>query len=72
MLAQVFALTRAKAPEPLALPAGSLANRSPRRGRSRRSPVRCSTTTLLAFEVTSILLLAAVVGAVVLGKQPGE
>ena len=27
---------------------------------------------LLAFEVTSILLLAAVVGAVVLGKQRGE
>ena len=27
---------------------------------------------LLAFEVTSILLLAAVVGAVVLAKQRGE
>jgi NADH:ubiquinone oxidoreductase subunit 6 (subunit J) len=27
---------------------------------------------LLAFEITSVLLLAAVVGAVVLGKQRGE
>jgi NADH-quinone oxidoreductase subunit J len=27
---------------------------------------------LLAFEVTSVLLLAAIVGAVVLGKQRGE
>ena len=27
---------------------------------------------LLAFEVTSILLLSAIVGAVVLGKQRGE
>jgi NADH-quinone oxidoreductase subunit J len=27
---------------------------------------------LLAFEITSILLLAAIVGAVVLGRQRGE
>jgi len=27
---------------------------------------------LLAFEITSVLLLAAVVGAVILGKQRGE
>ncbi len=44
-------------------------SRSPVRARSRRSPGRCSTSTLLAFEVTSVLLLAAIVGAVVLGKR---
>ena len=57
----------------LTLPQGFAARAGrDRRARSRRSPAPLFNEYLLAFEVTSILLLAAIVGAVVLGKQRGE
>jgi NADH-quinone oxidoreductase subunit J len=55
LLAQVFALSRAHLPEAFVLPENTVAD--------------LFHEYLLAFEVTSVLLLAAVVGAVVLGKR---
>ena len=46
LLAQMFALTRARVPERSTLPRGCAANQSARNGRGRRrSPARCSTST---------------------------
>jgi NADH-quinone oxidoreductase subunit J len=69
LLAQVFALTRAKLPEALVLPENTLANQVVREGAIAPLAGPLFHEYLLAFEVTSILLLAAVVGAVVLGKR---
>ena len=68
---QVMALARAQTPaDRCTLPHGSAASRSRATGRDRRrSPGRCSREYLLAFEMTSVLLLVAIVGAVVLGKR---
>ena len=69
LVAQMFALTRAKLPELLVLPENTIANQVTRDGAIAQLAGPLFHEYLLAFEVTSILLLAAVVGAVVLGKR---
>ncbi|HYD51459.1 MAG TPA: NADH-quinone oxidoreductase subunit J [Gemmatimonadaceae bacterium] len=71
LLAQIFALTRAEVPQRFALPRGTLAEAARTRGAIEPIAGPLFTEYLLAFEVTSILLLAAVVGAVVVGRQRG-
>ena len=72
MLAQVFALTRAKTPINLTLPQGFAARQVEETGAIAPIAGPLFNQYLLAFEVTSVLLLAAVVGAVILGKQRGD
>jgi NADH-quinone oxidoreductase subunit J len=72
MLAQIFALTRARTPINLTLPQGFAAAQVAQTGAVAPIAGPLFNEYLLAFEVTSVLLLAAVVGAVVLGKQRGE
>jgi len=69
LLAQVFAVTRARVPEALGLPENALALQFARSGAIAPLAGPLFNEYLLAFEVTSVLLLAAVVGAVVLGKR---
>ena len=69
LLAQVFAVTRARVPEVLGLPENALAGQFARGGAIAPLAGPLFNEYLLAFEVTSVLLLAAVVGAVVLGKR---
>ena len=69
LLAQIFALTRAKLPEAFVLPENTIANQVTRDGAIAPLAGPLFHEYLLAFEVTSVLLLAAVVGAVVLGKR---
>ena len=56
----------------LTLPQGSRPSRSRQTGAIAPIAGPLFNEYLLAFEVTSVLLLAAIVGAVVLGKQRGE
>ena len=72
MLAQIFAFTKAKTPEALTLPQGYVAQQVADEGAITPIAGPLFKDYLLAFEVTSILLLAAIVGAVVLGKQRSE
>ena len=72
MLAQIFALTRAKTPINLTLPQGFAARQVEQTGAIAPIAGPLFNEYLLAFEVTSVLLLAAVVGAVILGKQRGD
>lgn len=67
MLAQIFALTRTHV-EPR-IPEGYLARQIEYRGVIAPVAASLFNEYLLAFEVTSVLLLAAVVGAVVLGRR---
>jgi NADH-quinone oxidoreductase subunit J len=67
MLAQIFALTRAHV-QPR-IPEGYLARQIEYRGVIAPIAGPLFNEYLLAFEVTSVLLLAAVVGAVVLGRR---
>src|SRR5215208_5483696 len=67
LLAQVFALTRTHV-QPT-IPAGYLGRQTEVRGVIAPIAESLFTEYLLAFEVTSVLLLAAIVGAVVLGKR---
>jgi NADH-quinone oxidoreductase subunit J len=69
LLAQVFALTRARVPESLALRENAVADQVAATGAIAPVAGPLFHEYLLAFEVTSVLLLAAVVGAVVLGKR---
>ena len=69
LLAQVFAVTRANVPAAFVLPERSLANQVARDGAIAPLAGPLFHEYLLAFEVTSVLLLAAIVGAVVLGKR---
>jgi NADH-quinone oxidoreductase subunit J len=69
LLAQVFAVTRARLPEALTLPEGTIAGQVAKDGAIAPFAGVLFRDYLLAFEVTSVLLLAAVVGAVVLGKR---
>ena len=69
LLAQIFTLTRAKLPEAFLLPEDTIANQVTRDGAIAPLAGPLFHEYLLAFEVTSVLLLAAVVGAVVLGKR---
>jgi NADH-quinone oxidoreductase subunit J len=72
ILAEVFALTKSKTPVSLTLPAGYAARVIADSGAVAPIAGKLFTDYLLAFEITSVLLLAAVVGAVILGKQRGE
>jgi NADH-quinone oxidoreductase subunit J len=72
MLAQIFALTRARTPINLTLPQGFAARQVAQTGAIAPIAGPLFNQYLLAFEVTSVLLLAAIVGAVILGKQRGE
>ena len=69
LLAQVFALTRVHVPEALALRENAIADQVAATGAIAPIAGPLFKEYLLAFEVTSVLLLAAVVGAVVLGKR---
>ncbi|MBA3671684.1 MAG: NADH-quinone oxidoreductase subunit J [Gemmatimonadaceae bacterium] len=69
LLAQLFTLTRARLPEALVLPENTVANQMSQQGAIAPLAGPLFNEYLLAFEVTSVLLLAAVVGAVVLGKR---
>jgi NADH-quinone oxidoreductase subunit J len=72
ILAQVFAMTKARTPVSLTLPQGFAARQVADVGAISPVAGPLFNEYLLAFEITSVLLLAAVVGAVVLGKQRGE
>jgi NADH-quinone oxidoreductase subunit J len=69
ILAQVFAVTRARTPSELRLPLGYTADQIAREGAIAPIAGPLFHEYLLAFELTSILLLAAIVGAVVLAKR---
>jgi NADH-quinone oxidoreductase subunit J len=69
LLAQVLALTRARLPEQLTLAPGVVASKVAQQGAIAPIARPLFTEYLLAFELTSILLLAAIVGAVVLGRR---
>jgi NADH-quinone oxidoreductase subunit J len=69
LLAQILTMSGARLPEALTLPENTLANEVARTGAIAPVAGPLFNQYLLAFEVTSILLLAAVVGAVVLGKR---
>ena len=70
MLAQLFAVQRARLPESLVEPpAKALADARGPGGVVGQVAQPLFTEHLLAFEVTSVLLLAAIVGAVILGRR---
>jgi len=72
ILAQVFVVIRARTPAVLTLPQGFVAQQVEQTGAIAPVAAPLFNEYLLAFEVTSILLLAAIVGAVALGKAHGE
>ena len=72
IIAQIIAMTRAKTPPMLTLPTGFAANQVATSGAVAPVAGPLFNDYLLAFEITSMLLLAAIVGAVVLGRQRGE
>jgi NADH-quinone oxidoreductase subunit J len=69
LLAEVFTLMRARVSDRLALPPGFVAQEIAKEGAIAPIARPLFTEYLLAFELTSILLLAAIVGAVVLGRR---
>ena len=69
LLAQVLVVTRARVPEAFVLRENAIADQVARTGVIAPLAGPLFHEYLLAFEVTSVLLLAAVVGAVVLGKR---
>jgi NADH-quinone oxidoreductase subunit J len=72
ILAQVFAFTRPSVAEPLRIAEGQAAQQVAERGAIAPIAEPLFNEYLLAFEVTSVLLLVAIVGAVVLGKPRGR
>jgi NADH-quinone oxidoreductase subunit J len=72
LLAQVFALTRTEPPAAITLAPGVAEREMAERGAVGTVAAPLFNEYLLAFEVTSILLLAAVVGAVVLGRRRAD
>src|ERR1700709_522165 len=72
LLWQIFALTRARTITTLTLPEGYAATQVNVTGAIAPIAQPLFNEYLLAFEVTSILLLAAIVGAVIIGKQRGQ
>jgi len=69
ILAMIFAVTRAKAPEALRLPPGYAAKQIETLGVIEPVAGPLFREYLLGFEVTSVLLLAAIVGAVALARR---
>jgi NADH-quinone oxidoreductase subunit J len=72
ILAEIFALTKAKTAAVLTLPQGFTAQQVDQTGAIAPIAGPLFHEYLLAFEVTSVLLLAAVIGAVMLGKERTE
>ncbi|HVE79499.1 MAG TPA: NADH-quinone oxidoreductase subunit J [Gemmatimonadaceae bacterium] len=72
LLAQIFAVTRAGTPPALTLAPTALSSDVAARGAVGSVAAPLFREYLLAFEVTSILLLAAIVGAVVLGRRRAD
>jgi NADH-quinone oxidoreductase subunit J len=71
LLAQVMALARTRFAPSLEVPSAPVYGGPPDRGAVGDIAAPLFTEHLLAFELTSILLLAAIVGAVVIGKRKG-
>lgn len=69
LLAMVFAITRSRAPDALRLPAGYTANQVATLGAITPIAGPLFHEYLLAFEITSVLLLAAIIGAVALARR---
>jgi NADH-quinone oxidoreductase subunit J len=69
MLAMIFAMTRANAPESLRLPPNYTAQQIATVGAITPIAGPLFHEYLLAFEVTSILLLSAIIGAVALARR---
>jgi NADH-quinone oxidoreductase subunit J len=69
LLAQILTVSGARLPEALVLPENTVAAQVAQTGVITPIAGPLFNQYLLAFEVTSVLLLAAVVGAVVLGKR---
>ena len=69
MLAEIFVLTRSNSVPELTLPRDAAANAIAESGAVGAVATPLFTTYLLPFEITSVLLLAAIVGAVMIGKQ---
>jgi NADH-quinone oxidoreductase subunit J len=72
ILAQIFALTRPAIAERFKIAEGQAARQVAERGAIAPIAEPLFNQYLLAFEVTSVLLLVAIVGAVVLGKPRGS
>jgi NADH-quinone oxidoreductase subunit J len=72
LIGEIFALTRVCVPDAFSVPAGSIAADVAQHGAIAPIARPLFTDYLLAFELTSILLLAAIVGAVVLGRRRTE
>jgi NADH-quinone oxidoreductase subunit J len=69
LLAEIMVLTRARFPESLVLPETHLVDKTRELGAVGAVAEPLFREYLLAFEVTSVLLLVAIVGAVVLGRR---
>jgi NADH-quinone oxidoreductase subunit J len=69
LLAMVFAMTRARLPELLRLPPGAAAQQIATSGAITPIAGPLFHEYLLAFEITSVLLLAAIIGAVALARR---
>jgi NADH-quinone oxidoreductase subunit J len=66
---QLFNVARTAPPPDVALPAGALAAAAQAQGMVGAVAQPLFSTYLVPFEITSVLLLAAIVGAVVLAKR---
>jgi NADH-quinone oxidoreductase subunit J len=69
LLAELLALRKVTMPPALSLPDGALANMVERQGAVQTIAMPLFEQYLIPFEITSVMLLAAVVGAVVLAKR---
>jgi NADH-quinone oxidoreductase subunit J len=69
MLAELMVLRRVSLPPNLALPEGAIAARVEAQGALHAIATPLFESYLVPFEITSVMLLAAVVGAVVLAKR---
>ena len=69
LLAEIFAVMKGRTPEMLTLPQGFAAAQVAQTGAIAPIAGPLFNEYLLAFEVTSVLLLAAIVGAVILGRR---
>jgi NADH-quinone oxidoreductase subunit J len=69
LLAELFVLRRAVPPEAIRLPAGTSAEQVAAHGAVQSLAMPLFQAYLVPFEITSLLLLAAIVGAVVLAKR---
>jgi NADH-quinone oxidoreductase subunit J len=72
LLAEIFTVIRGRTIPNLTLPQGYAATQIMRAGAIAPISSELFTKYLLAFEVTSVLLLAAVVGAVILAKRKDD